>query len=156
MFYDCEAPSLRRERLELRGDRKGLIKSFWFKTFSHHSFTEIFNLFYVNENGKNIKKIQKGLVKDKLTSLALAYWIMGDGSLQNDRKTMILHTQSFTYDENLVLSNELNEKFGFYSEVILHKKIYWVIKFPSSEALLLYSLIKDFIHSSMKYKLPII
>lgn len=144
------------ERLELRGDRKGLIKSFWFKTFSHQSFTDIFNLFYVNENGKNIKKVQKGLVKDKLTSLGLAYWIMGDGSLQNDKKTMILHTQSFTYDENLVLSNELNEKFGFSSEVILHKKIYWVIKIPSSDALLLYSLIKDFIHSSMKYKLPTI
>ena len=29
------------KRFELRGARKGLIKSFWFKTFSHSSFTEI-------------------------------------------------------------------------------------------------------------------
>jgi hypothetical protein len=35
---------------------------------------------------------------------------------------MILHTQSYTKTENLILSRELNEKFGFNSEVILHKK----------------------------------
>lgn len=33
------------KRLTLYGDRKGLIKSFWFNTFSHYSFTQIWNLF---------------------------------------------------------------------------------------------------------------
>jgi hypothetical protein len=33
-------------------------------------------------------------------------------------KTMILHTQSYTYAENKILSKELNKKFGFRSEVI--------------------------------------
>jgi len=59
---------------------------------------------------------------------------MGDGSLNKDRKTMILHTQSYTKTENLILSRELNEKFGFSSvrrEVIKHKKKYFVIKFNS-------------------------
>jgi len=51
---------------------------------------------------------------------------MGDGSLNKDKKTMILHTQSYTKTENLILSRELNEKFGFSSPggVILHKKIF--------------------------------
>jgi len=49
---------------------------------------------------------------------------MGDGSLQSDKKTMILHTQSYNKTENLILSNELNEKFNFMTEVISHKKIY--------------------------------
>gem|GEM_PF-6688772 len=49
---------------------------------------------------------------------------MGDGSLQKDNKTLILHTQSYTKIENLILSKELNEKFGFLSEVIEHKKKY--------------------------------
>lgn len=42
---------------------------------------------------------------------------MGDGSLQKDSKTMILHTQSYSENENLILSKELNEKFGFKTEV---------------------------------------
>ena len=43
---------------------------------------------------------------------------MGDGSLSKDRKTMILHTQGYSQSENLILSRELNEKFGFRTEVI--------------------------------------
>jgi hypothetical protein len=45
---------------------------------------------------------------------------MGDGSLQKDKKTMILHTQSFNENENLILSKELNKKFNFKTEVKLH------------------------------------
>ena len=80
---------------------------------------------------------------------------MGDGSLQSDKKTMILHTQSYNYDENVILSNELNDKFGFNTEVIVHKKIYWVIKFKNKDASNLQSLIKPYIHSSMLYKIPV-
>jgi len=144
------------KRLELKGFRKGLTKSLWFKTFSHYSFTDIWNLFYIKYEGKFIKKIQKGLIRNNLTSKGLTYWIMGDGSLQKDKKTMILHTQSFNKIDNFILSSELNDKFGFTTEVILHKKIYWVIKFKSKDALLLHNLIKPYIHPSMTYKLPII
>lgn len=45
-FMECPG-----SRFELRGARRlrrGLIKSFWFKTFSHASFTEIWELFYIN------------------------------------------------------------------------------------------------------------
>lgn len=46
---------------------------------------------------------------------------MDDGSLQNDKKTMILHTQSYTNNEVNNLSLELNEKFKLNSKVIPHK-----------------------------------
>jgi hypothetical protein len=49
---------------------------------------------------------------------------MDDGSLQNDNKTMIIHTQAYTYEEVKILSLELNEKFNFNSKVIPHKKFY--------------------------------
>jgi hypothetical protein len=79
---------------------------------------------------------------------------MGDGSLQKDQKTMILHTQSYTRLENFILSEELNEKFGFTTEVILHKDKYFCIKYSSKDALLLHNLIKPYVHSSMAYKIP--
>ena len=143
------------KRIDLYGERKGLIKSFWFKTFSFYSFDEIWNLFYIKSNDKAIKTIQEGLILNHLTDRGLAYWIMGDGSLQKDRKTMILHTQSYNKNENLILSRELNKKFGFKSEVILHKKKYFVIKFNSKDALTLHNLIKPYIIESMKYKIPV-
>jgi len=49
---------------------------------------------------------------------------MCDGSIQKDLLTMVLHTHSFSYEENLLLSNELNEKFKLNSQVISHKKKY--------------------------------
>jgi hypothetical protein len=112
------------KRITLTGTRKGLTKSLWFKTFSHYSFTEIWNLFYIYLVPKYVKKIKEGLILNHLTASGLAYWIMGDGSLQKDRKTMILHTQSYTKTENIILSRELNEKFSFESEVISHKQKY--------------------------------
>jgi hypothetical protein len=80
---------------------------------------------------------------------------MDDGSLQNDNKTMIIHTQSYTYEEVKILSLELNDKFKLQSKVISHKKIYWVILIPNKDFKILLNLIQPFIHSSMNYKLNI-
>uniref|UniRef100_UPI0023F279E7 LAGLIDADG homing endonuclease n=1 Tax=Cyathus jiayuguanensis TaxID=380660 RepID=UPI0023F279E7 len=141
-------------RITLHGNRKGLIKSYWFKTFSHSHFEFLWNLFYPEENGQyKTKKIVSGTILNHLTERGLAYWIMGDGSLSKNRKTMILHTQGYSHTENLILSKELNEKFGFSSEVISHKKKYFVIKFNPKDAKTLHNAIKPFIIDSMKYKL---
>lgn len=133
-----------------KGVRKGLVKSYWFKTFSHTSFTEIWNLFYVN----GVKTIQPGLVLNHINGLGLAYWVMSDGSLQNDSQSMILHTQSFTKAENEMLSNELNIKFGLHSRVISHKKKYWVIFIPRQDAALLNQLISPHMLPYFSYKVP--
>jgi len=144
-----EAPG---RRVDLNGPRQGLTKSLWFKTFSYYSFTAIWNLFYTQCGDKFTKTIPKGLVLNHLTPRGLAYWVMGDGSLH--QKTMILHTQSYTRLENFILSEELNAKFGFATEVISHKEIYYCVKFNSKDALMLHNLIKPYVHSSMAYKIP--
>lgn len=79
---------------------------------------------------------------------------MCDGSLQNDSKIMILHTQGFSKAENDILSHELNSKFNLHTKVISHKKIYYVIQTDSKDAACLYTMIKPYIIHSMKYKLP--
>jgi len=134
-------------RHEIRGPRKGLIKSYSFRTFTHAIFNPIWDLFM--SNGKKI--IKPGLISKYLTAEGLAYWIMDDGSLQN--KTMIIHTQSYSKEEVTILSNELNIKFNFNSRVIPHKKIYWVILIPSENFEALSQLISPYMHPSMLYKL---
>ena len=79
---------------------------------------------------------------------------MCDGSLQKDHKTMILHTQSFNYETNLIVSKELNVKFNLNSEVIVHKHNYYVIKIPKENTKKLNKIITNHIIDSMKYKLP--
>ena len=109
-----------------------------------------------NKNGKERykKNVTSGLITKELDEISLAYWIMCDGSLQKDKKTMILHTQSFNYETNLIISKELNDKFNFNSRVITHKHIYSVIKIPKENSNNLNNTIKNHIIDSMKYKLP--
>jgi hypothetical protein len=59
---------------------------------------------------------------------------MCDGSLQNDEKSLILHTSGFSLEENTVLSDELNKKFQLESRVISHKTKYYVLFIPSKNA----------------------
>jgi LAGLIDADG DNA endonuclease family len=139
------------KRIQLYGDRKSLIKSFWFKTFSHVYFDSLWELFYKSKTSDKIKFINKGLISNHLTERGLAYWVMGDGSL--NKKSMILHTQSYSEKENSILSKELNGKFGFKTKIVPHKNKYWVIKFSTEDTVLLSKLIKPYIIPSMIYKL---
>jgi len=47
------------KRIDKKGSRKGFIKSFLFKTLSHYSFTNILILFYIDIEGKPVKKKNK-------------------------------------------------------------------------------------------------
>ena len=145
-------------RFHLSGKLERKPKSFWFKTFSHESFTRLFDLFYQQQanNSKIVykKKISQQLILKHLTPKGLAYWIMCDGSLQNDKKTIILHTQGYTLKENCIYSDELNIKFKLNTRVIPHKKRYYVIKIPSENSESVLHLIESHVISSMRYKLP--
>jgi len=52
-----------------------------------------------------------------------------------------------------MLSNELNDKFGFNSKVVKHKSSF-VIQFNTKDANKLHDLIKFAVIDSMKYKIP--
>lgn len=79
---------------------------------------------------------------------------MCDGSLQNDKKTVVLHTQGYTFKENSILSDELNNRFKLNTKVIPHKKIYYVIEIPAKDSENVLHLIEVHVISSMIYKLP--
>jgi len=92
-----------------------------FQTRQLPCFLEIFNLFYNIIDGKLIKTIKLDLFF-YLDYLALAHWIMGDGSKRNDGLTLC--TDNFTLQEVVLLINILILKFDINPSVHKHKTHY--------------------------------
>ena len=84
LFQECKEYCFMTEpgiRKHIHGTKKGEVKSYWFKTFSHKSFSIIWDLFYDTSNGVTKKTINPGIILNHLDEVGLAYWVIGDGSL---------------------------------------------------------------------------
>nr|AMB18962.1 ORF198 [Pseudococcomyxa simplex] len=78
-----------------------------FKTVTNEIFNPYHKLFYANK-----LKIVPTTIKDYLkTEIALAVWYLDDGALRTDCKGLRLHTNSFYYDEVVLLRDSLLENF---------------------------------------------
>lgn len=130
------------------------IKSYWFKTFSHPLFSHIFDAVYQYNGKKYVKTLSEENLWNFLTDRSLAYWIMCDGSLQNNKKTLLLHSAGFSQEENTLASRALNAKFGFTSCVIRHKKSYFVIQIPAENAGVVKKIISPYMLPFFSYKIP--
>ena len=118
-------------------------------TFS--SLIWIYNSFYVNINGKNIKKVPKW-IEEYITPIGLAHWIMQDGSRQN-KQGIYIATHSFTYEECIYLSEILNRKYKLKSTVVKSGHLnQWRISIWKESMITLVSIVKPYIIHEMKYK----
>jgi len=88
--------------------RGKIFYSVYLQTRQLACLNEIFNLFYLNINGQVIKTVKQELFFH-LDYLALAHWIMGDGSKR--AKGLVLCTDNFTSQEIVLLVNILILKF---------------------------------------------
>lgn len=140
-YVHMEEPGIR------LNDDNTIIKGFWFKTFPFYSFTSFWHLCYEGDR----KTIAPGVLKISLTARGLAYWIMCDGCLEG--KTMYINTAKFKKEEVEIISQELNEIFGFTSIVKKYKEKYWIIKIPYNNFNRLYYLINPYIIPSLRYKI---
>lgn len=91
-------------------DRKKYPKSWWFRTIRHPLFTEIYDRFYVKDGYRAGRKIVPFSAYSELTPLALAIWIMDDGSYNRGR--MDISTYSFLEKEVIFLQECMEKKFG--------------------------------------------
>jgi len=104
-------------RVLIRLGHKGIVRKYSkFNTWTYTSFNFIHDLWYVNK-----VKIVPSTIKDYLTPLALAIWIMDDGAKVS--KGIKLCTNSFTYSDCLLLVQVLYENFGLKASVISAGKI---------------------------------
>ena len=131
-------------RLSVKGKVRKIIR---FRTWTYTSFNWIRSLWYVN----NIKVVPSN-IGAFLTPIALAIWIMDDGSKSN--QGLKLSTNSFTYIECIFLTKVLYENFNLKASVqsagvANQYSIYiWKESMPKLREIVL-----PYVHSSMKYKL---
>ena len=96
-----------RTRLGTKGVVRKIVR---FHTWTYTSFNWIHDLWYVN----NVKKVPN-CIADYLTPLALAIWIMDDGSKVS--KGLKLCTNSFSYSDCVLLVKSLNDKFSLKASI---------------------------------------
>ena len=142
-------------KLSYRTDTNGrrYEKSWWFRTIRHPLLTDIYCWFYITESYRCGTKIVPLDLYDSLDPLALAVWIMDDGSY--NRKALDISTYSFTLQEVQFLCSVIEKKFSI--RMLYHQdrdKGYRMYA-NMAETKKLVDLIKPYIIPTMMYKIGI-
>jgi len=132
-----------------RSDGEKYAKSLWFRTIRHPLLTDFYKRFY-----KDGKKIIPKDINQEINPLALAIWIMDDGSLSYNR--IDISTYSFTKSEIDLLVKSLSEKFALTAKYYRDRDKGYRMYFNTRETKNLIEIIKPYIIDSMKYKIALI
>ena len=84
-------------------------KSWWFRTVRHPILTEMYKRFYMGNEYRTGKKIITKEIKNDLNPLALAVWVMDDGSYS--KKKIDISTYAFSLSEIEILQKCLKKIF---------------------------------------------
>lgn len=129
------------------GNKGKLRKIVRFSTWTYTSFNWIREVWY-----KNGKKCVPLCIDQYLTPLALAIWIMDDGSKVG--KGLKFSSNSFTYHDCLILVRILNEKFNLKASVqSAGTKDQYIIYIWKQSMHNLRNIVSPYIIPEMKYKL---
>lgn len=148
---------IEQKRLDKRYNKVNV--SYWFSTKSTEILYPFYTLFYKEtEDTNKYYKIVPDCIYELLSPRALAYWICDDGS-KVKRGGVTLCTDSFTQQEVLTLKYVLEAKFNLICTI--HKKknrtgngrIYYRIYISGRSLPLLVSLVQEYMHPSMLYKI---
>ncbi len=131
-------------RLGAKGKIRKIIR---FSTWTYTSFNWIHDLWY-----KDNKKCVPECIGQYLTPLALAIWIMDDGAKVG--KSLKLSTNSFTYNECLILVKALNDNFNIKASIQSAGSNNQYIIYIWKESMIdLRNIISLYIIPEMKYKI---
>ena len=129
------------------GTKGKLRKRVRFSTWTYTSFNWIYDIWYKN----NIKRVPES-IGQYLTPLALAIWIMDDGAKVS--KGLKLSTNSFTFNECLILVKALNYNFNIKASVqSAGSKDQYILYIWKESMNDLINIVSPYIIPEMKYKL---
>jgi len=120
-------------------------KCYYFRTVTHEFFYELRLVFYEDKRKKLPSQFEK-----LVSPLALAVWIMDDGS--RDANGLRINTQSFSFDENQTIVEILRAKFGFVTRLNRDKDKFR-LRISAQSMPLVRQLVTSHTHPDMLYKL---
>lgn len=140
-------------RISFRYEENGVKypKSWWFRTIRHPELTEIFSLFYKGNGFLTGKKIIPASLEEFFTPLALAVWIMDDGSF--NKKRIDISTYAFSFQKIQKLRSVLRGIYKINSSFYKDRSKGYRLYFNRKETEILIQLIHPYIIPSMRYKI---
>lgn len=142
IFY-CKSEPRLRERFDKRTNK--IYKTWHFSTLSSPFFTNYYEWIYPEK-----KKIIPKDIINYLDSVSLSYWLMSDGYKYN--KGVAIATNSYSLEDNNLLINVLNSKFGFSARIFKdHNQP--SIFIPKRDLTLLQKRVLPYMHTTMLYKI---
>ncbi len=126
-------------------------KSWWFRTLRFPLLTKIYNSMYLGDGYRTGRKIIPRKIENDLTPLALAVWIMDDGSYS--RGAITISTYSFTVAEIKRLCNVIQERYGINFRYHPDRDKGYRMYCSKSQAQKLIQVIAPYFIPSMKYKI---
>lgn len=129
-------------------DFRGNAPTYSFYTVSHPFLTDARRICY--PNGK--KDVTEEWIAN-LTPLSLAVWYLDDGSLNRRYHTIVLCTNSFSKEGQLLLINHLKSVYDIDSVLEPRRNNQTVIRINASQSKKFLSVIEEYVPSCMNYKL---
>jgi len=128
--------------------RPGRKEMYCLRTISHPIFTNLYKKIYLNDT----KTISDKWLQH-LTTFSLAIWYMDDGSITKSNYQMRISTESFGFQEHLLLQQYFREKWNIFVDIKPSpRERKFLLSFKSKERNKFFSLIQPYIIPGMSYK----
>lgn len=134
-----------------RPDRTRYEKSWWFRTIRHPILTKLYRRFYTVDNYRTGRKKIPQNISHYLDPLAMAIWIMDDGSYS--REKIDISTYSFLLSEIIVLQKAIHDRFGIVMNYYRDRDKGYRMYASKTETQKLVSVVYPHIITSMMYKI---
>jgi hypothetical protein len=121
-------------------------KSFRLKTKSYPILTEFRKKFY--PSGKKAINVE---VLEKLNELGVTVWFLDDGHVTIPESLVVFSTDSFTYDENVLIQKFFEKKWNIHPKVGKRNGKYYYLSFNANDSLKFLNMVKEVCD---KYKIP--
>lgn len=125
--------------------------SVYFCTRTTPELTALYRLCYP----RNRKTVSRQWLM-QLTALSVAVWYMDDGTFAPGRNFCMLYTGAFSYDQQRLMRDYLNDRWSIDGCVIQRNREQWCLRFTRRGTQQLLSVVEPHIHTevpSMRYKL---
>jgi len=122
--------------------------TYQFHTRAHPEFLDYYNLFYKNKRKRLLKEILNNLIP-----FSLAIWYMDDGTYIKSRGRAWLATNSFTYQEHLIIQRYFRGKWNLPTTIGTSDSGTHYLKFNTENTIKFLKLIENYIIPCFNYKI---